>query len=148
MEKRASLIGLALALAAASAPALAEDGSGVGAAVPAATAGTVFPAPDAAVAVQTCAVDNYGAYWHLSASGGKITGTRDNLQDCVWGLSGAYRGPNFQIDLVLQSGSSCCTSGYIGGTVDKPSRTAAGQTYWTGNCSSGPWDYFLAVPCN
>ncbi len=88
-----------------------------------------------------CAMDNSGGLWHLTASSGTITGTRDNIADCVWNVSGTYQGPNFHMDLFLSSGTQCCTSGYTDGIVDKASRTASGDTYWTGNCNSGPWVY-------
>ncbi|MFQ5480222.1 MAG: hypothetical protein ACE5DW_03000 [Thermodesulfobacteriota bacterium] len=89
-----------------------------------------------------CAVDTYGALWHLTASSGTITGTRDNLSNCIWNINGNYTGANFHMNLTLTSGSSCCTSGYTDGTASKRSRTATGDTYWTGSCgNSGPWAY-------
>ncbi|HDL01576.1 MAG TPA: hypothetical protein ENH23_05015 [candidate division Zixibacteria bacterium] len=121
----------------------AEDGSGVG--------GTSeeyiqerwgFPPQSSEYIFNFCAEDQYGAQWHLTSSNGTITGYRDMLSDCVWNISGNNNGPNFHMELVLTSGTSCCTSGYTDGVADKQSRTAEGDTYWTGSCSSGPWPYY------
>lgn len=100
-----------------------------------------FPPIGTSRTLTFCAVDTYGALWHLTAAGGSITGTRDNLSDCVWNIAGNYRGANFHMDLTLSAGTLCCTSGYTDGTANKPSRTAFGDTYWTGNCNSGPAAY-------
>ncbi|MAE72408.1 MAG: hypothetical protein CME06_18300 [Gemmatimonadetes bacterium] len=88
-----------------------------------------------------CMVDQYGGQWHLIVGGGSISGHRDMIADCDWALDGYHNGLNFHIDLSLISGSSCCTSGYTDGTAARNPWTANGNTYWTGNCDSGPWPY-------
>lgn len=125
--------------------ALAEDGSGC-----CSEGGEVyfveewgFPPPGSSEIYKFCAVDQYGGQWHLTASNGGITGYRDKISDCVWNVSGAYHGKIFHMDLVLTAGgNSCCTSGYTDGVVDVKTRTDKGDTYWTGNCHSGPWPYY------
>ena len=91
--------------------------------------------------IALCMMDQYGGQWHLTVGGGNIGGHRDMISDCDWALDGYYTGYNFLIVLSLISGESCCTSGYTDGTASRNPWTASGNTYWTGNCSSGPWPY-------
>ena len=100
-----------------------------------------FPAPSSRILRQICAVDNYGGLWHLNVANGVIAGYRDNISDCNWSVSGSYTGAQFRMDMVLNSGTNCCTTGYANGAADRASRTASGDVYWTGNCDSGPWAY-------
>ncbi len=91
--------------------------------------------------MELCMVDQYGGQWHLILAEGSITGNRDMISDCDWALDGEYWDYNFHIDLTLRVGGSCCETGYTDGTASMNPWTAHGDTYWTGNCDSGPWPY-------
>jgi len=102
---------------------------------------------DSSVNLMFCMADQFDGRWHLNATRGSITGTRDNISTCVWAVNGGNIGRNFSLDLTLTSGGSeCCLTGFSEGTVDRPSRTATGTTTWGSNCS-GTFDYQWHAPC-
>jgi hypothetical protein len=95
-----------------------------------------------------CAVDQFGGEWNLNATNGVITGTRDNIQDCVWSVSGSNVGPVFSMNLDLAAGgTNCCLTGFAEGIGDKPSKSAAGDVTWGSNCS-GTFAYTWTAPCS
>ena len=94
-----------------------------------------------------CVEDQFAGQWHLNATNGSITGTRDNILDCVWSVNGTNIGPNFSLNLTLSSGtSSCCLTGFSEGVANPRSKSAVGTTTWGGNCS-GTFAYQWQAPC-